>query len=90
MDSDVHPDPIRRWANRRRMAWCGFWAGVAYPVASVLVALALPEQSYEVTLDFFAALAVPFYALIVGVPVGFYITGTTFETVSINKINQNK
>lgn len=33
---EAHPDPTRRWRNRRRMAWLALWAGLLYPLLFVL------------------------------------------------------
>lgn len=61
-----HPNPARRWQNRRRMAWASVFGGlVGYP----LVAAFEPEL---------VEIAMPFY-LFVGTVVGAYIGGVVVD-----------
>lgn len=59
-----HPDPARRWRNRRRMAWLSLLAGLAYPFAA-----GMGYASSDVSN--------PFYFFLTGV-VCFYIGGATY------------
>lgn len=63
-----HPDPERRWKNRRRMAWLCTFASIAYP----LIALGLDKP------DVLASIAGPFY-LFNGAVVGAYIGFSTWD-----------
>lgn len=62
-----HPDPSRRWRNRRRMAWLSLAAGLIYP----LLFWAVDSQHL-------ASIAMPFYGFVGGV-VMFYIGCATWE-----------
>lgn len=65
-----HPDPERRWRNRRRMAWLSLLAGlVVYPVLAAWTASAVLGE-----------IAWPLYTL-AGVVVGTYIGSAAYETV---------
>jgi len=35
--TEQHPDPARRWKNRRRMAWASLFASLAYPLLLITV-----------------------------------------------------
>lgn len=60
-----HPDPERRWRNRRRMAWLCTFASILYPLLAVAT-----EQA--------ASIAGPFY-LFTGAVVGAYIGFSTWD-----------
>lgn len=65
-----HPDPERRWKNRRRMAWaCLAACLVLYPTAAALTGAEVLGQ-----------IAWPLYTL-AGVVVGTYIGSAAYETV---------
>lgn len=65
--TDDHPDPSRRWRNRRRMAWLCLTASLLYPV------LLLFTESPAL-----GDVAGPFY-LFTGSVVGFYIGFSTWD-----------
>ena len=62
-----HPDPSRRWRNRRRMAWLSLIAALGYPVLF-----------WAVDSPHLASIAGPFY-LFTGAVVGAYIGFATWE-----------
>ncbi|HEY7821595.1 MAG TPA: hypothetical protein VIG24_02115 [Acidimicrobiia bacterium] len=65
-----HPDPERRWRNRRRMAWLSLLAGlVVYPALAAWTGSAVLGE-----------IAWPLYTL-AGVVVGTYIGSAAYETV---------
>lgn len=66
-----HPDPARRWRNRRRMAWLCCLASLGYPV----LLIAVSDGSS------LAQIAGPFY-LFTGAVVGAYIGFSTWEDKS--------
>ena len=71
---DEHPDPERRWRNRRRMAWSSLVAGlVLYPTAAALTGAEVLGQ-----------IAWPLYTL-AGVVVGTYIGSAAYETVQTQR-----
>jgi len=62
--TEQHPDPERRWKNRRRMAWLCTFASVLFPGLSVFADI--------------ASIAGPFY-LFTGAVVGAYIGFSTWD-----------
>lgn len=71
-----HPDPARRWKNRRRMAWSALVAGLLYPAGATLMD---PGVASAVT--------GPFYVFVTGV-VGLYIGAATAETITNARARQ--
>lgn len=69
---EEHPDPERRWKNRRRMAWMAMISGVLYPALF-----------YLTDSPHLAAIAVPFY-MFIGMVVSVYIGASTWETTKCN------
>lgn len=68
-----HPDPNRRWRNRRWMAWTSLVAGLLYPI----LFWAVDSQNL-------ADIALPFY-LFVSAVVGLYVGFSTAETMSLHR-----
>ena len=67
---EEHPDPNRRWRNRRRMAWSSLIAGlVAYPALAAVTGSAVLGE-----------IAWPLYTL-AGVVVSTYIGASAYETI---------
>lgn len=73
MQIEEHPDPDRRWRNRRRMAWLSMVAGLAYPL-----------MFYVSDSPHLSEIALPFY-LFVGAVVGAYVGFSTAETMTLHR-----
>lgn len=73
MQLEDHPDPNRRWRNRRWMAWSSLVAGLGYPMLF-----------YFTDSQHLAEIALPFY-LFTGAVVGAYIGFSTGETMSLHR-----
>lgn len=63
--TEQHPDPTRRWRNRRRMAWLCTFASILFPVLTIFT-------------DQASTIAGPFY-LFTGAVVGAYIGFSTWD-----------
>lgn len=64
---EEHPDPTKRWRNRRRMAWICLWSSLTFPI------LFLSIDSNNL-----AQIAWPFYTF-TGSVVGLYIGASAWE-----------
>jgi len=66
--NEQHPNPVMRWKNRRRMAWCATIGGLSFP----LIGLAVDDAS------FLGQIAPSFY-FFTGAIVGAYIGFATID-----------
>ena len=62
--SEPHPDPNKRWNNRRRMAWIALWGIIGFGAAALVNDITTPQA------DIMAAVIYTLGAII-GAYVGF-------------------
>lgn|GEM_PF-969415 len=67
--TEVHPNPSRRWTNRRRMAWVSLVSAILYPLLA-----AIAGDSANLLVD----ISGPFY-IFVGLVVGAYVGFATLD-----------
>lgn len=67
MTIEEHPDPVRRWRVRRRMAIASLAAGILFP-CGYLFAQQLGDIAWP-------------YLTFLSVPISVYIGGATLETI---------
>lgn len=74
MTIEEHPDPNRRWRNRRRMAFAALAAGILFPFG-FLLAPNLGDIAWP-------------YLTFLSAPIVVYIGGATLETIKTQVMKQ--